>query len=284
MDAADIKDTVVELGEQSGHRLELLDEKPDDVTCEMCDRPQPAIRWPYTDKWVEPPKVCERCESERSWQQMKTERFESEWQASGINDSLAASDLRTLDLELPKVLAKLTEIPREHDLPFWAVYIWGPVGTGKTTMCARAIRHYLDHWILGRGRTNTTARFVNIKDAIRQEKESFSDDAKKVDWDAIRHADLLVLDDLGRERATNFSAEIVDDIIEQRYRNKWPTIFVSNRELGKLSPSPEADEDTGHPNYDERLTSRMHQMCGGQIGKFFSLHMRTQHRTMPGGN
>lgn len=67
-------------------------------------------------------------------------------------------------------------------------------------------------------------------------------------------AALLVLDDLGESKATDWAYETLKSVIGERYNNRKPTIFTSNRSLPELRAAG---------LYDERITSRIFEMCGG---------------------
>lgn len=280
-----LKDTALAFGEKSGHGLELHEERPSDAECSVCSTPQQPTRWPGSDKWIVPPEVCGECETESYWRDMMSDRIAEEWQCSGLATEGTEAELRRHDVELPKVLERLILMPREHDFQACAVYIWGPPGTGKTLMCAKLAKRYLEHWMAERCRPDTTVRYINVKDAIKRDKESWSGDKPPVDWDAIREADLTILDDLAREAATNHNAGVIDDLIEQRYQLRLPTVFVSNKDLDDLTPTrnPSGKVVAGHPNYDERLVGRMSQMIGIQTGKTLKIHKTKQYRTYRGG-
>ncbi|MDZ7703335.1 MAG: hypothetical protein U5L04_02480 [Trueperaceae bacterium] len=266
--------------EDGDRKLEIFDERPADTECAECGRPQEPTRWPGSDQWISPPEVCEKCVTETFWQERMADRIREEWEASGLNSDRIQAELKRHDIDVPERLQKLVHMPREHELGFWAFYIWGPQGTGKTLKCARLALRYLNHWISQKCRTDTTVRYVNIKDGIKREKESWNGHGEPPGWEAIRRADLTILDDLGRERATEANAEIVDDLIESRYESRRPTIFVSNIDLHDLTPSYDSDGTlgVGHPNYDERLVGRIAEMCGVQSGRLRKLKMTEQYR------
>ena len=51
---------------------------------------------------------------------------------------------------------------------------------------------------------------------------------------AYKTADLLVIDDLGKERATEWSVPILYRIINDRYENMLPTIITTNYNTDSL--------------------------------------------------
>lgn len=57
---------------------------------------------------------------------------------------------------------------------------------------------------------------------------------------------LLIVDDLGVERMTDYSFEVWFKLIDERYGNLKPTVFTSNLKLSDLSK-----------RFDDRIASRL---------------------------
>ena len=53
-----------------------------------------------------------------------------------------------------------------------------------------------------------------------------------------RHPALVVLDDLGREKASDWTGELVYALVNARYENKLPTLVTSNLSPSELVASP----------------------------------------------
>lgn len=107
----------------------------------------------------------------------------------------------------------------------------GNPGLGKTHM-AIALGW---EWI-GRGKTVLyyhVIGFLNdLRDGYRHSGES--------DYEHIiafaRNCQLLILDDLGAEKETEWAAEQLDFIIDYRYENRKPLIVTTNLTLDDLAP------------------------------------------------
>jgi len=52
----------------------------------------------------------------------------------------------------------------------------------------------------------------------------------------LRSCQLLILDDLGAEKATEWSTAKLDEIVDYRYINRLPTVFTLNVEPERLAP------------------------------------------------
>lgn len=71
--------------------------------------------------------------------------------------------------------------------------------------------------------------------------------------DAIKRVQLLVLDDLGAERETSYSAELMYYVIDERYKTGLPTIVTTNYALSNM----EKEEDLTRA----RIYDRIIEMC-----------------------
>ena len=67
-----------------------------------------------------------------------------------------------------------------------------------------------------------------------------------------RTCDLLVLDDFGQERATDFVLEELERIVDWRYRNRLPIAVSTNLTVGQMSSAQK---------YGERAISRWAESC-----------------------
>ena len=75
--------------------------------------------------------------------------------------------------------------------------------------------------------------------ALRAEMDRPADDrtASAALSAAAKARGLVVLDDLGREKATDWTAEIVYSIVNARYESMLPTVVTSNLTTAELSAS-----------------------------------------------
>lgn len=138
------------------------------------------------------------------------------------------------------------------------LYLTGPVGTGKThaawmaliRWCAetgtrpRGAEHQETSFPTRIGPTVVFTRMTDLLDDLRP-----GDDARRRVRDC-QEARLLVLDDVGAEKASEWTQERLYSIIDHRYANCAPLIVTSNLPPGKLA------DQTG-----ERTASRLAEMC-----------------------
>ena len=138
------------------------------------------------------------------------------------------------------------------------LYLTGQVGTGKTHTAWFAV----GHWCLSTGIRPYTPRTQGVEGwstagptVIFTRMTDLLDDLRPGDFSRQRvrdcqNAKLLVIDDIGAEKASEWTAERLYTIIDHRYANCLPLIVTSN-----LPPAKLADQ-TG-----ERSASRLAEMC-----------------------
>ena len=75
----------------------------------------------------------------------------------------------------------------------------------------------------------------------------------------VMEADLLVLDDLGAEKTSEWVEETLNLIVNTRYNERRATIFTSN--YPDLPPDSSPAVVTLHDRIGFRMRSRLHEMC-----------------------
>jgi DNA replication protein DnaC len=105
----------------------------------------------------------------------------------------------------------------------WIVFV-GPYGCGKTHLAA-AIANYALH------AKQMGPIFAVVPDLLDHLRTTFGPDTETSydqRFNAIRTADLLILDDLGTENATPWAREKLFQIINYRYNERAPTVVTTN--------------------------------------------------------
>lgn len=119
---------------------------------------------------------------------------------------------------------------------------WGGVGTGKTFMAACIANALLDKCC-----TVKMTKFATIINAL------FSCEDKSTYIDALVKYDLLIIDDLGAERNTEYAIENVFNVIDRRYRTGKPLIITTNLHLKMLTNEQSVDK--------RRIYDRILELC-----------------------
>jgi DNA replication protein DnaC len=130
------------------------------------------------------------------------------------------------------------------------MWFYGGQGNGKTSAAISLAKE-----TERRRRTASFAAVPDHLDKLRACLLEYTPDHRTEMVDKLIEVDLLVLDDLGAERSTDFALEQLYLIVDGRLRRKRSTIVTSN-----LSPD-ELERALGR--YEgRRIVSRLHEMCG----------------------
>jgi len=159
-------------------------------------------------------------------------------------------DAANFDRKIKRDVSKLYEIIPERYRDYMSqtipdrycgkngAFIFGDVGRGKTCL---ALQIALRAVKAGKGevhRTNSSSAMGILRD--------FNSPNLTRTMEIYKNIPILIFDDLGTEKQTDYSNEKIYDIIN--YRNEWKkfTIITSNMDL---------------ENVDDRIASRIAQMC-----------------------
>jgi DNA replication protein DnaC len=121
--------------------------------------------------------------------------------------------------------------------------LWGNVGTGKTYFAA-CIANYL----ISLGVPVLMTSFIKLTNALT----GFGED-KNAYIRSLNNYKLLIIDDLGAERQSDYMLEQVYNIIDSRYKNQQPLIITTNLSLSEIKEPKELKYS--------RIYSRIIEMC-----------------------
>jgi len=139
-----------------------------------------------------------------------------------------------------------TDKKYKHLVQNKGVFICGSQGTGKTVMaCSIAIEHM---------KQEKKAKFKSVPAIVMELQDSFKKDSNEDSayekLKKLAKIEVLILDDLGAEKMTDFVRQSLYYLINEREQWDRTTIITSNYTL----------EDIGN-NLDSRLASRIAGMC-----------------------
>lgn len=161
--------------------------------------------------------------------------------ADGIRDkSLTACrfDTATMSEEIVKCKRYADawdDMRRENN----GLLLWGNTGNGKTFAAACIANELID-----RGIPAMITSFPRILNAGYDKQEII---------EQVRYYPMLVIDDLGAERSSEYAMETVYTVIDERYKAKKPLIVTTNLTLDELCKPKNMDY--------QRIYDRVIEMC-----------------------
>lgn len=106
--------------------------------------------------------------------------------------------------------------------------LWGGVGCGKTYA-----GHCICNELIGRGIPAFVTSLSRVLNTSGFDKSDI--------LERVQKTPLVVFDDLGAERASNYAVETVFTLIDERYRARKPLIVTSNLTLDELKNARDLD-------------------------------------------
>ena len=126
--------------------------------------------------------------------------------------------------------------------------LWGGVGTGKT-FAAACIAHALTE-------QGVPVLMTNFSKILNSLSGMFSEDRNKY-LASFNHFSLLIIDDLGIERNSEYALEQVYNVVDSRYLSRLPFIITTNLMLAEL----QAPGDLAHARIYDRVLERCTPVC-----------------------
>ena len=141
----------------------------------------------------------------------------------------------------------------------------GPCGVGKTHLAVAVLRHVI-------AEKGDSGLFYDFRDLLREIQGSYNAVSGTSELEILRpvlDAKLLVLDELGSNKPTEWVRDTVAYVINCRYNDKKATIFTSNYLDAPESVEGSSGERLGGRVREESLTerigvrlrSRLFEMC-----------------------
>lgn len=198
--------------------------------------------------------IC-KCESEERERIQKQKDYEEEMRhierlkvASLMDAKLKSATLKTFTQKEDN--QKLYTIVKNYVDNFETFYksnrgllFWGPVGTGKSYAAACIANELLNRKI-----PVVMTSFVKVLQVIQDNTENETEFVNR-----LCAARLLIIDDLGTERNTDYALEKVYNVIDSLYRTGKPLILTTNLNLQDMQMT----QDIRY----QRIYDRIFEMC-----------------------
>lgn len=155
--------------------------------------------------------------------------------------------------QLTKALQHAVRLAESFPVTEKGLFFQGPPGVGKTHLAVAVLRQV----IATRG---ARGLFYDTRDLLRVIRSTYDPVNRTQEMDVLRpviECDLLVLDDLGAERTSEWVEETLNLIVNSRYSERRTTVFTSN-----YDDNPDnTDPDSLLFRIGFRMRSRLHEMC-----------------------
>ena len=158
---------------------------------------------------------------------------------------------------LKKAAAMAERLAQDFPSVGRGLFFEGQPGVGKTHLAVAMLKQVIE-------RTGARGIFYDTRDLLRLIRSTYDASTRTTELEILRPvmtADLLVLDDLGAEKTSEWVEETMNLIVNTRYNERRLTIFTSNYQ--------DIPDDTD-PNallfrIGHRMRSRLHEMCDFEV-------------------
>jgi len=171
------------------------------------------------------------------------------------------TDFPGADLSLPLArIAAVKYVEEYNPKDATGLLVIGKIGVGKTHLAVGITKELLSKGI--------GCLFCDYRDLLKQIQNSYNDSVKTTELEVLRpvfETEVLVLDELGAVKPTEWVWDTVSLILNTRYNDNRTTIITTNfdnKPAGALAgPRGAAREETLGDRVGERMRSRLNEMC-----------------------
>jgi len=133
------------------------------------------------------------------------------------------------------------------------LFFEGQPGVGKTHLAVAVLKDVVQ-------KAGARGLFYDTRDLLRVIRSTYDPSIRTTELEILRPvmtADLLVLDDIGAEKTSEWVEETMNLIVNTRYNERRVTVFTSNYQ----DIPDDTDPNTLLSRIGSRMRSRLHEMC-----------------------
>jgi len=214
------------------------------VTCPLCD----GTFWkPIDENGVRRVVRCDCWRDAIGRQRLTEANIPRRYQHCTLSNFTAYNE------SLERAVAKARQIAEAFPAVGRGLFLEGQPGVGKTHVAVALLKQVIQT-------SGARGLFYETPDLLRVIRSTYDPAIKTTELEILRPvmtADLLVLDDVGAEKTSEWVEETMNLIVNTRYNERRLTVFTSNY--------PDIPDDT-EPNsllfrIGARMRSRLHEMC-----------------------
>ncbi|MBP7375195.1 MAG: ATP-binding protein [Pyrinomonadaceae bacterium] len=199
---------------------------------------------------VIPGKGARKCECRNTvngTDPLKASRIPAKYQNASFESFLL------LDPHKERALKKAFDFTKQYPKVTQGLLLMGPVGVGKTHLAISILKELIET-------KNCRCLFYEFNALLKEIQGSYNPATQASEMEIlspIMNVDLLVLDELGASKPTDWVRDTLGHIINSRYNNNKFTIFTTNY----LDERPNDRDETLEDRIGIRTRSRLYEMC-----------------------
>jgi len=214
------------------------------MSCPVCD----GTGWKLVD--VDGVRRATRCDC---WREQLTSRLVTDARIPRRYQHCDFGNFRAYNESLRKAKARAVKLAEAFPVVDRGLFLEGQPGVGKTHLAVAVLRQVM-------ATRGAHGLYYDTRDLLRVIRSTYDPVVRTTELEVLRPvmtAELLVLDDLGAEKTSEWVEETLNLIVNTRYNERRVTVFTSNYE----AKPEETDPDSLLCRVGFRMYSRLHEMC-----------------------